>query len=936
MAGSPIERRGSAALGRLVDIRAGERLAVFSAMALVSLLVAGHTVLETARDTLLLMRLSPRWLNLSSLACALLAFPLAAGVARLVRRLGTRRALGVVLLVTVIATTLAALRRPSRETVMALSVFAPLAGATVIAQFWVLAGTSFSLSQSRRLFAWLAGAGVVGAVIGAGLSVLVLRVAPPRTLLALSSGLFGLAIAASMGLRAQSTPVPVPLAEMLSAGQVAQKQVLLRRLGLLMMLSTATFLVVDYLFKATAAETLNPHELGPFFARFYLVTNLLSLMVQVFVTPRVLQKLGVVGALTVTPLLFLLGGSAVAVLGTLQAVMIAKVIDGSTRHSLHRASTELLALPLPAAVRAEGKVWVDTVIPRLAQAGTALLLLLATRFTLRPSTLGIGLAALAATWLFFSWSTRGRYLEAFRRSLRDGFGDGADLGPLDLDAATVLVEGLASRDDGRVLAAIDLLVHHGHERLVSALILHHESEAVLRRALQMFGASPRSDWIPLAEGLAVRGSEAVRVAALSALVRHGVDHVLGTLESDPSPVVRAYAAYHLALRAGEPSLVREIVRTLSLPGPDGLHARRALLAAVADDPRPESANLLLRLARDGAMLRRPGSVADLVRAMQGMNDARFIPRLIELLAARTGREAVADALVRLGDPAFDALVQTLLHGTERRVRMHVPRTIGRFGTQRAADALTARLGAEPDGVVRYKILRGLGLLVGSEITFDRARLAAFCEATLREHLRLDVLRAALLPVATADAEPELPLLLELLEDKIEQALERVFRLVKLMHASHDVHRMHRAALGRDPKERASVLEYLDALLISEAERPLRPLLRLVLDDLAPAERAARAALALPMPMPTRAAALALLAADPDEAIAKLASARALGQDPAHGRARHDSAAVGSSPALARRTDAGAVPGSAQLGDTADQPADARGATAAGRAAVPGR
>ena len=283
---------------------------------------------------------------------------------------------------------------------------------------------------------------------------------------------------------------------------------------------------------------------------------------------------------------------------------------------------------------------------------------------------------------------------------------------------------------------------------------------------------------------------------------------------------------------------------------------------------------------------------------------------------------MVEALVHLGDPAFDALVDTLASGADRHVRLHVPRALGRFGTQRAGDVLTERLSTETQGVVRYKILRGLGLLVGTGVRFDVPRLAAVAEATLREQLRLGALRSALGSALPNEHGPELPLLRGLIDDKLRQALERVFRLLKLMHAEHDMHRMHRNASGADPKERARVIEYLDALLVTDAERPLRPLLRLALDDLTPRERAIRAAAELHAPLPpTRADALAVLALERDRVIAKLATAALARKDGPRVDVVSEQPDRGA-PAADRQPATGALAGSLDVGDTAAHPPDA--------------
>ena len=73
------------------------------------------------------------------------------------------------------------------------------------------------------------------------------------------------------------------------------------------------------------------------------------------------------------------------------------------------------------------------------------------------------------------------------------------------------------------------------------------------------------------------------------------------------------------------------------------------------------------------------------------------------------------------------------------LRRHLPRTISRFPAAEAAPALLGRLLDEPDGMVRYKILRGLGRLAAEnpDVRLDPARARARRRArTLEAAFRL--------------------------------------------------------------------------------------------------------------------------------------------------------------------------------------------------------
>src|SRR5262249_53962489 len=149
--------------------------------------------------------------------------------------------------------------------------------------------------------------------------------------------------------------------------------------------------------------------------------------------------------------------------------------------------------------RARAKVVLDSVFGRVAQAAMALLLL-------ALAALGIGSARvvaaitglLAVGWVGTVVALKRPYLDLFRRALSRGAIDPNMLPKdLDLSAMEVVMQSLSSRDARRVIAAIDLLEATNHTKLIPGLILFHESEAVLLRALRLVDPMEREDWAPL-------------------------------------------------------------------------------------------------------------------------------------------------------------------------------------------------------------------------------------------------------------------------------------------------------------------------------------------------------------------------------------------------------------------------------------------------------
>jgi hypothetical protein len=214
--------------------------------------------------------------------------------------------------------------------------------------------------------------------------------------------------------------------------------------------------------------------------------------------------------------------------------------------------------------------------------------------------------------------------------------------------------------------------------------------------------------------------------------------------------------------------------------------------------------------------------------------------------------------------------------------MHLPISLARFGTTVAAELLLLCIETEPDGLVRYKAIRGLGRLAADQrVAMDRVRVERLAYANLVEHFRLLGLRAPFvaspsrLPEDAAGPATTQFLLVGLLDDKLRQSLERTFRLLKIAHPRDDFHRVQAASQSENSRTRANAAEFLDALLRRRDQGPLRELLLVIADELSIADRVARgSALLHTTPPRTRDAGLELMVRDADAALAALASLHA--------------------------------------------------------------
>jgi ATP/ADP translocase len=136
-------------------------------------------------------------------------------------------------------------------------------------------------------------------------------------------------------------------------------------------------LFIDFQFYAAAASA-NMGSKGntSFFANFYILLNFSSLLLQLFATPKIQDKVGLRGGLMVLPIALIGGATFVAAAATALSRSVLRVTEGGLRSSVHRSIWEQAFLPLDSTDRSSVKIAVDGIGARIAEAIGAVAILL--------------------------------------------------------------------------------------------------------------------------------------------------------------------------------------------------------------------------------------------------------------------------------------------------------------------------------------------------------------------------------------------------------------------------------------------------------------------------------------------------------------------------------------------------------------------------------
>ncbi len=759
-------------------------------------------------------------------------------------------------------------------------------GILLISQFWTLANDIYDARQAKRVFGFIGGGSSLGGMTGAGLTALVVSRLGTENLLLCSAaillvcaGLVALIVrreaAAGRGGAVAAEEEGVGGKE---AFRLLRESRHLQIIALVIAFAAVGAGLIEQQLNM-AAEAFKGRSatdnLTEFLAQVTLYLSAIGFFIQVALTSRIHRYLGVGFALLVLPMSLGATGLVMLLNAALWAPAAARILDTSLRYTLDKTTREVLFLPLPTALKYRAKPFVDVTVDRFAKGLAALLALV----LIKPWGLGlnwqqISYASLAVTalWVLTAIRARREYLVTFRRSIERREVEASAVRPDLADPATIeaLVEDLAHPDEQRVLYAIDLLEALKRRRLVTPLLLHHQSERVRVRALQALEAARpelRERWAGVVEGLLKDASAEVRAAAVHALAairgeRSG--RADAAVPGRPRPARGDDGRGDPGRRARARTTSRR-PRRRSTASPRTTARRRpraggrwrprsagsaARASAHASSPSCSTRTRPWRARRSAA----PGRAA-------GPEDL-LVPPLVSLLRHRSLHDAARDVLVGRGEGVVEALGHFLGEEAEDvEVRRRIPATLARIPSQKSVDLLLASLGQE-DEILRDQALSALGRLRRERpgLAFARAPIEERALVEARQALRCLSLRFNLLR-----DEGEGSLLDRAIEERRERSVDRVYRLLGLIFPWRDV-AVARKGMEGDARAHARAAEYLDNLLGGPLRRWVMPLL-----EEAPLEEKARKANAL---LRTRVRdpedTLAQLIHDDDEALAAAA------------------------------------------------------------------
>jgi ATP/ADP translocase len=353
------------------------------------------------------------------------SLPLALIFVKAMKTWGARPArVGILSLAAAVMAVAAPYLRPGDNALLVIMfMFIPAIFGVVFASLWLLTSDVFEKTEKReaaRAFSKIGAGTLAGGMLGGIISKALASLLDVKWLIFLSAVIIGAVIALVAYIHAQfPTNVIVSKADegKKKAGLLAplMNKYSMTLVGIAMTGAVAGVLIDFQFYAAAASANMGSKGNASFFANFYILLNLSSLLLQLFGTPKIQDKAGLRGGLMVLPIALIGGATFATAAATAVSRSVLRVTEGGLRSSVHRSLWEQAFILVDSADRSSVKIAVDGVAARIAEVLGALAILVwieqvamggVIPMPLDTRLLTWATLATVAVWLFITYKMR--------------------------------------------------------------------------------------------------------------------------------------------------------------------------------------------------------------------------------------------------------------------------------------------------------------------------------------------------------------------------------------------------------------------------------------------------------------------------------------------------------------------------------------------------
>lgn len=845
---------------RTFDIREGEFVRARLMLLQIFLLISSLLVIKPAVNALFLANFGARKLPLAFVIVALSAALVSTIYSRILTRFPLNKIIIRTILFSVISFIVFGILLKLNFLVgvvlylfyIWISIFAVLSAS----QFWILANVVFNSREAKRLFGFIGAGAIAGGIFGGYFASILASLIGSENLVFGGALLLALSIPVTKRIwknhvvqnetSAVSTAAPLlprkrPLRLILGSRHLSF-------LALIIAVSVIVAKLVEYQYSAIAAAKItDPDELTAFFGLWFSNFNVISLLIQLFLTRRVVGVFGVGISLLFLPVAIMIGAVFLLFFPELWAAILIKMADGSLKQSINKSANELLALPIPADIKKHTKSFIDVFVDSAATGISGLILLFVViGLNLPTGVVSSIIILLLILWIYLAVQVRKEYLKQFRAKIAEFQGAPGTLLD-DLENQSILDsirEIFLNGNADQIVYMLRKVNEIRDERLIDDIfqLVSHSSNKVRLEALRNLYYLNARNYAEEIRPLTGDPDESIRIAAFEYLAEHlnidSIEELTGFLEH-PDSEIRQSALIALATESKGNSELQKKLGILDLIR----EKRNRIESQTAPEKAIRTQKVILKAIGAGHILSLYDFILSNLQSPQNQLvftaiesggftlDPMFIRPLFNVMQERRYREKAQEALQGYGSALFNHLPYTEEEKRAWGAEIHlIPQILDHINSQKSVDYLFSLLEFD-QGKAEMEALEGLMLLKTSfpELSFSekliksRIKLVALAfHDALSLRYQQDQNRSQ--NSEDQPSQPENPLNSLLGEYKIRQFLDKLFRYMGLLYGPQELLGVYQAICSDDAAASINAIEFLDTLLDPRLKRLVIPIL----------------------------------------------------------------------------------------------------------------
>tara|TARA_R110000796_G_scaffold35017_3_gene90074 strand:+ start:34848 stop:37661 length:2814 start_codon:yes stop_codon:yes gene_type:complete len=727
-------------------------------------------------------------------------------------------------------------------------------------QFWVMANLVYNPREAKRLFGFIGSGAILGGIFGGYLTSLLAPLIGNENVIFIAAIFLAFCIPILSKIWKERVIVLNNFKRKKRTSIREDRSIILIKnskhltyLAGIVGVSVIVAKLVDYLFSDFASSIIkDPDELTAFFAFWFSTFNLLSLLVQLFFTQKVVGIWGVGFSLMLLPFGIFLGGILFFILPELSVIIFIKAVDGTLKQSIHKSATELLALPLPFDLKNKTKSFIDVVVDSVATGLAGFILIFAVQGLDLPTMFITGIIILfVGVWGFFIYKVRKEYFQTFRENLAEM----ANVKPKENQKNNTknfsAVDGMKSvfktGTESQILFMLGKLQEINDKRFLNDVqeLLSHPSLKVRTAAIQNLYFLNNSSITSKVTDLLNSNDEELLVATLAYLLLHASKQeeiVFNSYLDDEKPLLAATALLCLARESRDNYSLREtyclkdrIDKEIDYVSAhiDDFERLKLLLKIIGWANLPEYYYIIQKYLKH-----QNEEVKEVAIKASGLTiNPDFIIPLVNFLPKKKTRKLVIESLLNFGNQLLPTLLKIV---NEEKITLEtarfIPLVLKAFNTQEAVRYLFHLLENKDLGI-RLEAIRALSDLKteSPNLTFNKTKVvASIFEECRLYHTTLSAMHTQIIisyrnrkktkeaiSIEERDARASL---LELLERRLDAGLERIFKLLGLKYKQNDIEIAYAGLVSDKQEARANAIEFLDNLLSGELKKKLLPII----------------------------------------------------------------------------------------------------------------